>query len=90
MLGRLMRLRALPWLMLFEVARATKGHWDTLDAADRRRLSELMRRTRGNPRNLTARDRDELRDIARRLDLKRLAATVGGAAVIGRRGRRRR
>jgi hypothetical protein len=82
--------RLAPWLILFEVLRAGRDHWDRLDPADRDRVSALMRRTRGNPRNLTAADRGELRDLGRRLRLGRLGLSVGSAAVIGRRRRRRR
>jgi hypothetical protein len=77
--------RVAPWLILFEVLRAGRDHWDKLDPDDRARVSALMRRTRGNPRNLTGADRDELRDLGRRLHLGRLVAAMAGAAVAGRR-----
>ena len=82
--------RLVPWLILFEVLRATRDHWDRLDPNDRARVSDLMRRTHGNPRNLTEADRRELRDLGRRMRLKRLGLSVGSAAVIGRRRHRRR
>jgi hypothetical protein len=82
--------RLAPWLILFEVLRAGRDHWDKLDPGDRARVSALMRRTRGNPRNLTGADRDELRDLGRRLHLGRLAASMVAAGVAGRRRHRRR
>ena len=82
--------RLVPWLILFEVLKAGRDHWDRLDPGDRARVSALMRRTRGNPRNLTGADRDELRDLGRRLRLGRLGFSLTLAAVIGRRKRRRR
>ena len=82
--------RLAPWLILFEILRAGRDHWDKLDPGDRARVSALMRRTHGNPRNLTAHDRDELRDLGRRLHLVRLGLSVAGAAVTGRRRHRRR
>jgi len=82
--------RLVPWLILFEVLRATRDHWDRLDPNDRARVSDLMRRTHGNPRNLTEAARRELRDLSRRMRLKRLGLSVGSAAVIGRRRHRRR
>ena len=82
--------RFVPWLILFEVLRATRDHWDRLDPTDRARVSDLMRRTHGNPRNLTEADRRELRDLSRRLRLRRLGLSIGSAAVIGRRRHRRR
>jgi hypothetical protein len=77
--------RLAPWLILFEVLRAGRDHWDKLDPGDRARVSALMRRTHGNPRNLTGADRDELRDLGRRLHVGRLVATMAAAAVAGRR-----
>ena len=82
--------RLAPWLILFELLRAGRDHWDRLDPADRRRVSALMRRTHGNPRNLTETDRSELGDLAKRLRLGRLGVSLAGAAVIGRRRHRRR
>jgi hypothetical protein len=81
--------RLAPWLLVFELLRAGRDHWDRLDPDDRRRAAEMMRRTRGNPRNLTASDRAELRDLGRRLRLARLGLSLGTAAVLGRRRRRR-
>jgi hypothetical protein len=84
--------RLAPWLILFEVLRAGRDHWDKLDPGDRERVSALMRRTHGNPRNLTASDRSELRDLGRRMHLGKLMASMAVAGVAGRRrhGRRRR
>jgi hypothetical protein len=81
--------RLVPWLILFEVLRAGRDHWDRLDPSDRARVSALMRRTRGNPRNLTAADRNELRDLGRRMRLGRLGFSLATAAAVGRRKRRR-
>src|SRR5437879_5085760 len=81
--------RLAPWLLVFELLRAGRDHWDRLDPEDRRRAQEIMRRTRGNPRNLTAADRAELRDLGRRLRLGRLALSLGTAAIVGRRRHRR-
>ena len=77
--------RLAPWLILFEVLRAGRDHWDKLDPSDRARVSALMRRTRGNPRNLTPADRRELLDLGRRLQLGRLIASMVTAGVAGRR-----
>src|SRR5512132_371193 len=58
--------RLVPWLIVFEVLRAGRDHWDRLDPGDRAEVSALMRRTHGNPRNLTDADRRVLRDLGRR------------------------
>jgi hypothetical protein len=86
-----MRIRRLaPWLIAFEVLRAGRAHWDTLEPDDRRQVTDIMRRSRGDPRRLTARDRSELTALARRLRLGRLAMTMGAAAIMGHRRHRRR
>ncbi len=82
--------RLAPWLILFEMLKAGRAHWDRLEPGDRAEVADLMRRTRGNPRNLTAADRAQLRALARRLQLGRLGASMATAAVIGRRRRGRR
>jgi hypothetical protein len=82
--------RLAPWLILFEVLRSGRDHWDRLDPADRAQVSDLMRRSRGNPRNLTPADRAELRALGRRLRLGRLGFSIATAAVVGRRHHRRR
>ena len=81
--------RLAPWLILFEVLRAGRDHWDRLDPGDRAEVSALMRRTHGNPRNLTADDRRWLSGLGRRLHLGRLGLSLGSAAIVGRRRRRR-
>src|SRR3954451_18834909 len=81
--------RLAPWLILFEVLRAGRDHWDRLDPGDRAAVFALMRRTHGNPRNLTDADRRALRDLGRRLRLGRLGLPLGSAAIVGRRRRRR-
>ena len=81
--------RLVPWLIVFEVLRAGRDHWDRLDPSDRAEVSALMRRTRGNPRNLTDADRRVLRDVGRRLHLGRLGWSLGSAAIMRRRRRRR-
>jgi len=86
-----MRLRRLaPWLILFELLRAGRAHWDMLDPADRRQVTDIMRRSKGDPRRLNAADRSELRLLASRLHLVKLAASLGTAAVLGRRRHRGR
>ena len=81
--------RLVPWLIVFEVLRAGRDHWDRLDPGDRADVSALMRRTHGNPRNLTADDRRLLRGLGRRMRLGRLGISLGSAVIVGRRRRRR-
>ena len=82
--------RLAPWLIVFEILRAGRDHWNKLDPADRAQVSDLMRRSKGNPANLTAADRAELRELGRRLRLGRLGLSILTAGVLGRRRHRRR
>ncbi|HVW18543.1 MAG TPA: hypothetical protein VHB30_09870 [Solirubrobacteraceae bacterium] len=89
-MARLARFRAVPWLLLFELARVAKSHLDeSLTGADRRRVLDIVRASKGDPRRLSRRERDDLRDIARKLDLARLVRDMAPAVMTGR-GRRRR
>lgn len=86
----LVRIRTLPWLVLFELARTTKSHLEeNLPPADRRRLGQVLRRTRGDFRLLTEREKQDLRRIARDVDLMGLAQSLAPSATRLRRGRRR-
>ena len=82
--------RLVPWLLVFELLRATRAHWDRLDPDDRRQVVDLMRRSKGDPRRLTEADRAELTALGRRMQLGRLALSLGAVTVLGRRRRRRR
>jgi hypothetical protein len=87
---RLFARRAIPWLVLLEILRAGKSHWDDLDPRDRSRLLELTRRSKGRASNLSGAERRELREIARRLQLLRFGRNAATAALMGRRRGRRR
>jgi hypothetical protein len=87
---RLPARRAIPWVVLLEIVRAGKTHWDELDPRDRRRLVELLRKSKGRAGNLTQRERRELREIAGRLQLLRFGRNAATAAVMGQRRNRAR
>jgi hypothetical protein len=77
-LTRFSRLRALPWLLLFEVARGVHAHvMETLSPADRRRVAQILRTSKGNPAHVTDRERADLKRIAGKLDLRALALNLG-------------
>ena len=88
-MGKIARLRAIPWLLLFEVARSVHSHvMDTLSPAERRRVTQILRTSKGNPANVTPREREELRRMAGKLDLKRLGQDVAPRVIAGRKRRR--
>jgi hypothetical protein len=66
---RLPGYKAVPWLLLLEVATVLRAHWALLDDRDRRELSRIVRKSHGDPRRLSKRERSELLRIMRRLDL---------------------
>jgi hypothetical protein len=85
---RLGRLRAIPWLLLLEIARTVHSHvMDSLSPADRRRVTQILRKSKGNPVNVTPREREDLRRIAGKLDLKRLGTDIAPRVVTGRKRR---
>ena len=89
-LSRLARLRAIPWLLLFEVARGVHSHvMDTLSPAERRRVAEILRKSRGMPQNVTPKEREDLRRIAGKLDFKRLGRDLAPRVISGSRRKRR-
>jgi hypothetical protein len=88
--GRLARVRAVPWLLVFEVARGVRSHvMDSLSPAERRRVGEILRRSKGNPTKITPREREELKRLAGKLDFRRLAQDLA-PRVVGAQRRRRR
>ena len=72
-LGKLTRIRAIPWLLLFEAARTVHSHvMDDLSPRDRRRVADILRSSHGNPMNVSSAQRDELKAIAGKFDVKRV------------------
>ncbi|MEP6952582.1 MAG: hypothetical protein ABI950_00810 [Solirubrobacteraceae bacterium] len=81
--------RLAPWLIVFEVLRAGREHWQHLDPDDRRTATDIMKRSKGDPRKLTPADKTELKALGTRMEIPKLAFSMGTAAVMGRRRRRR-
>ena len=89
-MSRLTRLRAIPWLLLFEVARGVRSHvMDTLSPAERRRVTQILRSSRGNHTRVTAREREELRRMADKLDFKRLGRDLAPRVITAQRRKHR-
>jgi hypothetical protein len=84
------RIRAVPWLLLFELARGVHSHvMDSLSPAERARVGEILRKSKGRPANVTPREREELKRLAGNLDFKRLGSTLV-PRVMSSQGRKRR
>jgi len=91
-MAKLTRIRALPWLLLFEALRTVHSHvMDDLSPRERRRVTEILRASHGNPMNVSPAQREELRAIAAKFDVKGLGRDLMPHAVshARRRGRRR-
>jgi hypothetical protein len=84
-MARKSRLKALPWLLLMELAWTLSQYWVRLPKHDRAELQRLLVKSKGLPHNLTARERSELKRIVVALDLQSAARQV---APLGRKFRR--
>lgn len=80
------RVRALPWLLLFELAFTLSQYWVRLPKKDREELMRLLKKSKGLPHNLHEWERAEFRRIVVALDLKSAARQV---APLGRKFRKR-
>jgi hypothetical protein len=76
------RVRAMPWVMVFELAVTLRKHWKRLDPKDRARLTELIRKSQGRPMRLTASERKDVRRLVAKLEPGSIARSV---VPIGRR-----
>jgi hypothetical protein len=81
--------RLAPWLIVFEVLRAGREHWQHLDPEDRHTATDIMKRSKGDVRKLTPADKAELKALGKRMEIPKLAFSMGTAVVMGRRRRRR-
>ena len=88
-MASLLRVRAMPWLMVFELAVTLRKHWRRLEPADRNRLAELVRKSQGRPNRLTAEERADMRRLVALLEPGQIARSVVPIGRRAMRGRRR-
>ena len=81
------RVRAMPWVMVFELAVTLRKHWRRLDPKDRARLTELLKKSQGRPMRLTASERKDVRKLVAKLEPGSIARSV---VPIGRRAAKAR
>ena len=84
------RVRAVPWVALWQVGVVVTRRWMALSARDRRRITALVGRSRGRPGNLDRKERDELLGLLGRLDPLGIGRELQGLTERGRRRKRRR
>jgi hypothetical protein len=63
----LTRVRAVPWIVVFELAVTLRKHWKRLTPPERAQLSKLLRKSQGLPNRLTPRERAEVRRLVAKL-----------------------
>ena len=81
------RVRAMPWVMVFELAVTLRRHWRRLDPAERAELAALIKKSQGRPMRLDAAERLRVRRLVAKLEPAQIARSV---VPIGRRARSRR
>jgi len=81
------RVRALPWVVVFELAMTLRKHWRRLEPGERRRLTELIKKSQGSPTKLSASERADVRRLVAKLEPATIARSV---VPIGRRASRAR
>jgi hypothetical protein len=83
------RVRAVPWIVVFELAMTMRKHWQRLDSGDRSRLAELLKKSQGRPMRLSAKERAEVRRLVAKLEPGAFARSVVPIGRKAARGRRR-
>jgi hypothetical protein len=89
-MASLTRARAMPWLMVLELAVTLRKHWKRLDAQERELLAQLVKKSQGRPHRLTSAERAHVRRLVAKLEPGQIARSVvpiGRRAAKGRRGR---
>ncbi|MGH2900321.1 MAG: hypothetical protein ACRDMZ_16725 [Solirubrobacteraceae bacterium] len=83
----LSRVRAMPWIMVFELAITLRKHWKRLEPGERNELAALIKKSQGRPSNLDAGERKRVRGLVAKLEPGQIARSV---VPIGRRAARGR
>jgi len=81
------RVRAMPWVMVAQLAMTLRRHWKYLTPGERARLASLLKQSQGKPNRLTPNERAEVRLLVRKLEPIAIAHSVVpfGRSVRGRR-----
>jgi len=72
----LLRVRTMPWVMVFELAITLRRHWKRLEPPERARLAQLVRKSQGRPNRLTASERADVRRLVAKLEPGSIARSV--------------
>jgi len=93
--ARILGRRAVPWLLVLDLAREGHAHWQAqLTPKERTRLLTLLKASKGRPAALTPKEQTELKALGAKLDLgalgKRAAMTGVGLRAARKSNRKRR
>ncbi len=81
------RVRAMPWIMVFELAITLRRHWKRLPPGERTELAELIKKSQGRPSRLDGVERKRVRALVAKLEPGQIARSV---VPLGRRARKGR
>ena len=82
------RVRAMPWVMVFQLAVTLRRHWKYLTPGERAKLASLLKKSQGVPTRLTPAERADVRRLVRKLEpftIARSVAPIGKRAIGGKR-----
>lgn len=83
------RVRAMPWVMVFELAITLRRHWRLLEPVERAELAALIKKSQGRPGRLDAAERRAVRRLVAKLEPAQIARSVVPIGRRARKGRRR-
>jgi predicted ArsR family transcriptional regulator len=81
------RVRAMPWVMVLELAVTLRKHWKRLEPDERAELATLVKKSQGRPSRLSAKERTTVRRLVAKLEPAQIARSV---VPIGRRAKKAR
>ena len=82
------RVRAMPWVMVLQLAMTLRRHWKYLTPAERTQLATLIKKSQGSPAKLSPMERADVRRLVRKLEpiaIARSVVPIGRKAMTGRR-----
>ncbi|MDO9408442.1 hypothetical protein [Patulibacter sp.] len=92
--ARILGRRAVPWLLVLDLAREGHAHWQAqLTPKERSRMFELLKASKGRPSALGPKEQAELKALGTKLDVKALgkrAAMTGVGVRAARKKNRKR
>lgn len=70
------RVRAVPWIVVFELAVTLRKHYRRLTPGERAHLTHLLRKSQGRPNRLTPKERADIRRLVAKMQPGAFAKSV--------------